>query len=94
MKYELFVIGFISVLFFILVIKPLREMLVWFITEIIVPACKFTFNYLLLYGLKIIKNIIMSHAHILKNMMISRAVVFPKNEDMRQERDKAMNRKK
>lgn len=68
-------------------------MLIWFITDILVPAGKFAFNYLLLYSLKVIKDIIMSHAHIIKNMLVSRAVIFPKNEDLRQERDKAMNRK-
>lgn len=93
MNFELFVIAFVSVIVIILVIKPFREMLIWFITDIIVPACKFLFNYFMLYGLKIIKDIFMSHAHLIKNLFVSRAVVFPKNEDLRKERDKAMNRK-
>ncbi len=93
MNFELFVIATVAVFVIILVIKPFREMLIWFITDIFVPALKFAFNYLLLYGLKVVKDIFLAHGQLLKNLVVSRAVVFPKNEDLRQERDKAMNRK-
>lgn len=93
MNFELVVISVVSIFLIIIVIKPFREILIWFITDIFVPACKFAFNYFMLYGLKVLKDIFMSHAHIIKNMFVSRAVIFPKNEDMRHERDKAMNRK-
>lgn len=93
MTSELFVIALITVLLIILCIKPLREMFIWFITDIFIPACKFLINYVLLYGIKMFKDILVSHGHIIKNLFVSRAVIFPNNEDLLQERDKAMNRK-
>jgi hypothetical protein len=93
MTFELFVIVSIIVTFFVLIIKPLRDLAIWCIKDIVMPLLKFISNYILLYGLKVAKNIIMGHVDIVKNMFTSRAIIFPKNEDMREERDKAMNRK-
>ena len=90
---ELFIIASILVLVFILLIKPLSEIMIWFITDIIIPCFRFILNYVLLYMVKVFKDILQNHFAILKNMTTSRAIIFPTLEDQRKDRDKAMNRK-
>lgn len=82
------------VLFVIIVlIKPLRQIAIWIITALLVPALFWVFNYLILYLLKKFKDVIVSHKELFKNLYTSRAIIFLNLDDQRQERDKPINRK-
>ena len=91
---ELIIVATIVILFFILAIKPLRELGIWFTTEIVIPAMKWFLNYCCLYMLKLTKDILLSHAHIIRNIIYPRSIIFVNLDDQRKARDKAMNRKK
>lgn len=91
---ELIIISLAAILFFILIIKPLRELAIWFIKDMIIPAILWFFNYVVLFMIKQLKEVVVSHQDIIKNLYSSRAVIFWNLDDQRKDRDKAMNRKK
>lgn len=91
---ELVFIVTIILILVVVIIKPLRDMMIWFVKDIVIPAIGWFFNYCALYVLKIFKNVIVSHFDIIKNMLYSRSVIFLTLDNQRAERDKAMNRKK
>lgn len=91
---ELIIISLIAILFFIIIIKPFRELTIWFIKDMIIPAILWFFNYVVLFVIKQLKEVVVSHQDIIKNLYSSRAVIFWNLDDQRKDRDKAMNRKK
>lgn len=90
---ELIIISLVAILLVILIIKPLREMLIWFIKDMLIPAVLWFFNYVVLFLIKQLKEVVVSHQDIFKNLYSSRAVIFWNLDDQRKDRDKAMNRK-
>lgn len=90
---ELIIISLIAIFFIIVIIKPLRELTLWFVKDMVIPALLWFFNYVVLFMIKQFKEVVISHKDILKNLYSSRAVIFPNLDDQRNDRDKAMNRK-
>lgn len=90
---ELIIISMVAILFVVLIIKPLRELLIWFIKDMIIPAILWFFNYIVLFFIKQLKEVVVAHKDIFKNLYSSRAVIFLNLDDQRKDRDKAMNRK-
>ncbi|BBL22322.1 MULTISPECIES: hypothetical protein [Acinetobacter] len=90
---ELIIISSIAILFIIVIIKPLRDLTIWFIKDMIIPAILWFFNYVVLFFIKQLKEVVISHQDIFKNLYSSRAVIFWNLDDQRKDRDKAMNRK-
>ena len=90
---ELIIISVIAILFFVVIIKPLRELMIWFIKDMVIPAVLWFFNYVVLFLIKQLKEVVVSHQDIIKNLYSSRAVIFWNLDDQRNDRDKAMNRK-
>lgn len=91
---QLFIISAVVIIVVVLLIEPLRNILVWFIKDIFIPAVGWLFNFSLLYVAKMFKDVVASHWILIKNLYTTRAVIFPTLEDQRHDRDKAMNRKK
>ncbi|WP_436658767.1 hypothetical protein [Acinetobacter sp. P1(2025)] len=91
---QLFLVALIAALLLILIIKPLRELFFWFIKDIVIPCGTWLMRYVLLFGLKAVKNILIGHLEIAKNMLYPRSIIFVNLDDQRKDRDKAMNRKK
>lgn len=90
---ELIIISMIAILFVVVIIKPLRELMIWFIKDMVIPAVLWFFNYVVLFLIKQLKEVVVSHQDIIKNLYSSRAVIFWNLDDQRNDRDKAMNRK-
>ncbi|MEC6128278.1 hypothetical protein [Acinetobacter ursingii] len=90
---ELIIISVIAILFVVVIIKPLRELMIWFIKDMVIPAVLWFFNYVVLFLIKQLKEVVVSHQDIIKNLYSSRAVIFWNLDDQRNDRDKAMNRK-
>lgn len=90
---ELIIISMIAILFVVVIIKPLRELMIWFIKDMVIPAILWFFNYVVLFLIKQLKEVVVSHQDIIKNLYSSRAVIFWNLDDQRNDRDKAMNRK-
>ena len=90
---ELIIISVIAILFVVVIIKPLRELMIWFIKDMVIPAVLWFFNYGVLFLIKQLKEVVVSHQDIIKNLYSSRAVIFWNLDDQRNDRDKAMNRK-
>ena len=90
---ELIIISVIAILFVVVIIKPLRELMIWFIKDMVIPAILWFFNYVVLFLIKQLKEVVVSHQDIIKNLYSSRAVIFWNLDDQRNDRDKAMNRK-
>lgn len=90
---ELIIISVIAILFVVVIIKPLRELMIWFIKDMVIPAVLWFFNYVVLFLIKQLKEVVVSHQDIIKNLYSSRAVIFWNLDDQRKDRDKAMNRK-
>ena len=90
---ELIIISLVAIFLFIIIIKPLREIAIWFFKDIFLPSIFWFFNYVILFIVKQFKEVLLSHAHLLKNLFASRAVIFPTLDDQRKDRDKSMNRK-
>ncbi|EOZ8645327.1 hypothetical protein ACQWTT_001078 [Acinetobacter baumannii] len=90
---ELIIISLIAIFLIIVIIKPLRDLTLWFIKDMVIPALLWFFNYVVLFMIKQFKEVVISHKDILKNLYSSRAVIFPNLDDQRNDRDKAMNRK-
>lgn len=91
---ELIIISLTAILLIIVIIKPLRELTIWFIKDMIIPAMIWFFNYVILFSIKQLKEVVVSHQDIIRNLYVSRAVVFLDLDDQRKDRDKAMNSKK
>ncbi|MBF4454066.1 hypothetical protein IRT38_01365 (plasmid) [Acinetobacter sp. SK-43] len=90
---ELIIISLIAIFFIIVIIKPLRELTLWFVKDMVIPALLWFFNYVVLFMIKQFKEVVISHKDILKNLHSPRSVIFPNLDDQRNDRDKAMNRK-
>lgn len=90
---ELIIISVIAIFFVVVIIKPLRELMIWFIKDMVIPAVLWFFNYVVLFLIKQLKEVVVSHQDIIKNLYSSRAVIFWNLDDQRNDRDKAMNRK-
>ncbi|NNH79192.1 hypothetical protein HLH17_16365 [Acinetobacter sp. ANC 5380] len=90
---QLIIISTCVVFFIIVCIKPLRDLAIWIINKLLIPAIFWLANYIILYSLKKFKDVLVSHKEILKNLYTSRAIIFLNLEDQRQDRDKKMNRK-
>lgn len=90
---ELIIISVVAIFFVIVIIKPLRELTIWFIKDMVIPAILWFFNYVVLFLIKQLKEVVVSHKDIIKNLYSSRAVIFWNLDDQRNDRDKAMNRK-
>lgn len=90
---ELIIISLIAIFLIIVIIKPLRDLTLWFIKDMVIPALLWFFNYVILFMIKQFKEVVISHKDILKNLYSSRAVIYPNLDDQRNDRDKAMNRK-
>ena len=90
---ELIIISVIAILFVVVIIKPFRELMIWFIKDMVIPAVLWFFNYVVLFLIKQLKEVVVSHQDIIKNLYSSRAVIFWNLDDQRNDRDKAMNRK-
>ena len=90
---ELIIISVIAILFVVVIIKPLRELMIWFIKDMVIPAVLWFFNYVVLFLIKQLKEVVVRHQDIIKNLYSSRAVIFWNLDDQRNDRDKAMNRK-
>ena len=73
---ELIIISVIAILFVVVIIKPLRELMIWFIKDMVIPAVLWFFNYVVLFLIKQLKEVVVSHQDIIKNLYSSRAVIF------------------
>ena len=74
---ELIIISVIAILFVVVIIKPLRELMIWFIKDMVIPAVLWFFNYVVLFLIKQLKEVVVSHQDIIKNLYSSSDTVFP-----------------
>lgn len=92
-NYQILIISLVIVVVVVLIVKPLREFVIWFVTTILIPTLAWVFQISTLWFVWLFKNIVTSHMDFMKHLSTPRSVIFPSLDDQRHENDKSINRK-